>query len=146
MTEVSTTTETPLPKLKERVSLIYLDPFKSNKVLVLKDNPKKLFGFDYIFKSGSLDQAIHKHLLSFGLIKETTRLNKDKLFCVYDKVTGDTVDIVYLSLERFKEIPNSLEYVKIKDLTSDNNEYKELYLSIFLKIFADLELASYFKF
>ena len=54
----------------------------------------------------------------------------------------NTIYKIYLSTVKIDKsnIPEDLEYVKIKNLTNKSNPNSKMYLDTFLKIFGDLEL------
>lgn len=136
--------EPKLKKQKEQVYLLYVVP-DTGEVLVSTDDPHNLLSFEYDPKSGSFFANINKHLRSVGLIKEEDTIHHNSFNCIFDKIIDDTIYRVFMINKRFQEIPTQLNLVKIKKLTNVNNPNHKVYLELFLKIFASLELIHYFK-
>lgn len=136
--------EVKLSKLKEKIFLLNSPP-ETGRVLVLKNNPQDLLGFEYNPKSGSFHLNINNYLRDLGLIPQDYTLPNDKLVCIFDKVIDNTVYRVFLINKLFTDLPETVELGKIKKLTNANSPNHKVYLDLFLKIFSNLELTSLFK-
>lgn len=126
----------PLP---EKLLFLFLDSTTS-EVLVSKIDKRNPIGVDYLHDSQNrltLKLSINKYL-SFSQIP----VNDLQLICVNDLIHLNTIYKIYLSTVKIDKsnIPEDLEYVKIKNLTNKSNPNSKMYLDTFLKIFGDLEL------
>ncbi len=127
------------PILAEKILFLFLDSTTS-EVLVSKSDKYNLFGTDFVNNGQnklSLKLCINRYLSLLQI-----PINHLQLICVNDSIHLNTIYRIYLSTVKLDstQIPDSLEYVKVKNLTNKSKPNSKLYLDTFLKIFADIEL------